>query len=67
MLNNWLENQLEYVIKYRPKNKVITCGNLSIFWDRIVRCRINLIKKKHTKHDKSKLIKFKTTIRMRDV
>ena len=53
------------VLKSRSKWITIRTGNLTIHWDKIVRKRINLIKTKKTKHGKTKLIKFKTTIRSR--
>ena len=54
------------VLKSRSKWITIRTGNLTIHWDKTVRKRINLIKAKKTKHGKSKLIKFKTTVRSRD-
>ena len=54
------------VLKSRSKWITIKSGNLTVYWNKTVRKRINLIKTKKTKHGKSKLIKFKTTVRSRD-
>ena len=54
------------VLKSRSKWITIKSGNLTVYWNKTVRKRINLIKAKKTKHGKSKLIKFKTTVRSRD-
>lgn len=53
------------VLKSRSRHITITACNLTIYWNKVVYKRINLIKTKKTKHGKSKLIKFKTTVRSR--